>query len=115
MGRKRRRAASIAALQRTAPAQQILANSMIRIAFSGGQADDGDRPTLKYVVGHAGHDHRRHRAQRAHRHDQQHGRGIFQLSYSATSTRNTTSSASASSMGACEPVAFSWNDRPVHS
>ena len=41
--------------------------------------------------------------------------GIFQLSYSATSTRNTTSSASASSMGACEPVAFSWNDRPVHS
>ncbi len=41
--------------------------------------------------------------------------GIDQLSYSAASTRNTASSDSAYSAGACEPEDFSCSDWPVHS
>ena len=34
--------------------------------------------------------------------------GMLQLSYKATSSRNTTTIASAKSLGACAPAAFSW-------
>ena len=41
--------------------------------------------------------------------------GIDQLSYSAASARNTTSSDSANRIGACWPERISWSDWPDHS
>ena len=117
MGRKRSRAACSAACARLCPcACRSLANSTIRMAFLAARPMMVIRPTLKYTSLD------RPTAEVASTDPSAPmgtisitAAGMLQLSYRATSSRNTTTMASANSLGAWAPAAFSWKDRAVHS
>ena len=117
IGRKRRREASSVDSTRPLPsAYRSFANSTIRIAFLADRPMMVIRPTLKNTSFGMP---RKVTASTApitpSGTTSITDTGIDQLSYSAASTRNTTSSDRPSRIGTCEPDTRSCSDWPVHS
>ena len=116
IGRKRRRAASMAASRRLWPcSQSSLANSTMRIAFFAARPMMVIRPTLKYVVGHADRGHREHRAEGADGHDEHHRQRDRPALVERHQQQEDHQDGQGEQLHRLAAGDLSWYDRPVHS